>query len=84
MKVPLKRINAVGKTSSVLLPAVTISLLQAKSIQQSVVVFMFLANVFCRWSLIYFASQIFQLTKPFVYSNDQFSGRVRFNAGDPN
>lgn len=52
MRVALKRINAVGKASSVLLPVVTISLLQAKSIQQSVVVFMFLANVVCRWSLV--------------------------------
>ncbi|KAK8102733.1 hypothetical protein PG984_015879 [Apiospora sp. TS-2023a] len=51
MRELLKRINAVSKASSMLLPAVTISLLQVKSIQQSVVVFMFLANVVLMISL---------------------------------
>lgn len=43
----LKRVNDLGKGTSIVLPIVTICSLQAKSIQQSVVVFMFLANVVC-------------------------------------
>ncbi|KAK8073722.1 hypothetical protein PG994_004621 [Apiospora phragmitis] len=45
MTVTLNRVNAVGKDASIVLPIMTICLLQVKSIQQSVVAFMFLANV---------------------------------------
>lgn len=51
LKVLFDRVNAVGKVISFVLPIVTICLLQSKTIQQSIVAFMFLANVlrkFCR------------------------------------
>ncbi|KAK8109911.1 hypothetical protein PG999_008048 [Apiospora kogelbergensis] len=51
LRVTLKRVNDLGKGTSIVLPIVTICSLQAKSIQQSVVVFMFLANVVLMISL---------------------------------
>ncbi|KAK8024171.1 hypothetical protein PG993_012237 [Apiospora rasikravindrae] len=51
VKVTLYRINAVGKGTSIVLPIITICLLQAKSVQKSVVAFMFLANVVLMISL---------------------------------
>ncbi|KAF3019728.1 hypothetical protein E8E14_009163 [Neopestalotiopsis sp. 37M] len=51
LKVLFDRINAVGKVISFVLPIVTICLLQSKTIQQSIVAFMFLANVLLMISL---------------------------------
>ncbi|KAK8071021.1 glycoside hydrolase [Apiospora hydei] len=51
IKVTLNRINAAGKGTSIVLPIITICLLQVKSVQKSVVAFMFLANVVLMISL---------------------------------
>ncbi|KAK7946677.1 uncharacterized protein PG986_010998 [Apiospora aurea] len=51
IKVTLDRINAAGKGTSIVLPIITICLLQVKSVQKSVVAFMFLANVVLMISL---------------------------------
>ncbi|KAK8068032.1 hypothetical protein PG996_007144 [Apiospora saccharicola] len=81
MREPLKRINAVGKSSSMLLPAVTISLLQAKSIQQSVVVFMFLANVVLMISLAGGCGSILAILIRYVQSRRQLlSWHVQYGA----
>ncbi|KAK6839740.1 hypothetical protein PG995_007001 [Apiospora arundinis] len=51
MRATLKRVNDLGKGTSIILPIITICSLQAKSVQQSVVVFMLLANVVLMISL---------------------------------